>query len=115
MRQTEKYRKACEILTFPHSTQDQLYSELNRLGFFWNSKQKSWDRDDRLAQPLSGIFRIRVLCDSNKVKDFAAIVSEAIEGYGFNLVETSQPYLCRPPKQNEARIYLSFLQQEDRD
>jgi hypothetical protein len=33
MKQTQKYSQACQILTFPHAIQDELYGELNRLGW----------------------------------------------------------------------------------
>lgn len=112
MKQTKKYAGACQIATLPHTSQEQLYQELNRLGFFWNQKAQIWERNDRLAEPPSGILKIRVTTASNKIEQLADIAIEAMQQYGLNLLERSQPYICRPPKQAESRIYLSFIDDE---
>ena len=65
MKQTKKYSKACEILTINHTNQEQLYQELNRLGWFWDCKKQVWIRDDRLVEPPSKLIKIRLW--ANKV------------------------------------------------
>jgi hypothetical protein len=108
MKKTRKYSTACDILTFPHQNQEELYSELNRLGWFWNPKTQTWERDDRLPDPSSELIRVRVWADSKKVENVADLVVEGMEEKGFSLLEKSSPYQCRPPKQLESRIYLTF-------
>lgn len=108
MKKTKKYSRGCDILTFPHNNQDDLYSELNRLGWFWNSKNQEWERNDKLPDPASELIKIRVWAASNKVENAADLVVESMEEKGFSLLEKSSPYICRPPKQSESRIYLSF-------
>lgn len=108
MKKTKKYSGACDILTFPHNNQDELYSELNRLGWFWNPKNQRWERNDSLPNPASELIRIRVWADSSKVADVADLCIEGMEEKGFNLIEKSSPYQCRPTKQLESRIYLTF-------
>lgn len=108
MRQTQKYVKACERLTFPHRHQEQLYSELNRIGYWWNSKKKEWERDDRIPKEASTVFKIRVMGASDKVDLLADHIIEQSAEMGLELVERSAPYPCRPPQQNDSRIYLSF-------
>jgi hypothetical protein len=112
MRQTAKYREACSTLTFPHQTQEQLYQELNRLVFFWNSKTQKWERNDQLADPPSNVVRIRVWAATEKIDQAADAVVESMQQYGLRLVEKSEPYICRPPKQNDSRIYLTFIDEE---
>lgn len=112
MKQTKKYSKACEILTINHTTQEQLYQELNRLGWFWDSKKQQWIRDDRIAEPASNLIKIRLWANKDKVEQLSEILQEALAPYGIKVLEKSEPYLCRPPQQNDARIYIT-LQGED--
>jgi hypothetical protein len=110
MKQTQKYRKACEQLSYPHSNQEELYCELNRLGWFWNSKNKEWLRDDRPPQPASASIKVRVWAASDKVELAAEHFVESAGEMGLRLVEQSEPYPCRPPQQNDSRIYLTFVE-----
>ncbi len=112
MKQTQKYSSACQILIYPHINQDELYAELNRLGWFWNSKIKKWERDDRPALEESKLIKIRILASAQKVVQAAELFIESAEDMGLKLLEKSEPYPCRPPNQNDARIYLSFQELE---
>ena len=51
-----KYSQSCQVLTFPHINQDELYSELNRLGWYWQAKNKKWERDDTPAREATCTF-----------------------------------------------------------
>lgn len=108
MKRTKKYTGAIDILTHPHETQDELYSELNRLGWYWDSKQQRWVRDDRVADPETKFIRIRVLSGTSQVQNVADNVIEAMQERGLRLLEKSPPYPCRPPQQNDSRVYLTF-------
>lgn len=113
MKQTAKYLGAIAVLTIPHSTQDELYSELNRLGWYWNSKIKKWERDDTPAQEATSLVKVRVWAASNKVSQAADLFVEASVDMGLRLIERSEPYQCRPPQQNDSRIYLTFEDDQD--
>ncbi|MEH1791603.1 MULTISPECIES: hypothetical protein [unclassified Nostoc] len=108
MKNTAKYSKACQRLTFPHQTQDELYAELNRLGWYWQADKKEWERDDTPAQSATKLIKIRVWAAKEIVEDAAELFSETAESNGLRLIEKSSPYPCRPPKQLESRIYLVF-------
>ncbi len=108
MKQTQKYTSATQILTFLHTNQDELYQELNRLGWYWQPKKKAWERDDTPALEASKLIKIRIWADSKKVDEAAALFIENAESAGLRLVEKSQPYPCRPPHQNDSRVYLTF-------
>lgn len=105
MKQTQKYSGALRILTFPHSTQDELYAELNRLGWFWQSKSKEWRRSE---QATTTLVKVRVMGATTQVSELAQHFVEAAGDIGLRLLEQSAPYPCRPPNNNESRIYLSF-------
>lgn len=108
MKQTKKYTGACVVLTFPHDTQEQLYQELNRLGWWWNSKVQKWEHNEQLAVPPTDLIRIRVWAAADEVAQAAAAVIEGLEQFDLKLLERTEPYPCRPPKQAESRIYLTF-------
>ncbi|MEH2310734.1 MAG: hypothetical protein V7K35_04735 [Nostoc sp.] len=108
MKQTQKYSGACRILTFPHQTQDELYAELNRLGWYWTPAKQQWERDETLAQPASKLIKVRVWAAKESVENTAELFLENAEINGLRLIEKSPPYPCRPPKQLESRIYLTF-------
>lgn len=113
MKRTQKYLKAQEILTIPHSNQQELYSELNRLGWYWSSKKKVWERDDRLAKPASKLIKVRVWCSTETIEDITDGIVDNLEEIGLNLLERSDSYQCRPPQQNDSRIYLTFQDTEE--
>jgi hypothetical protein len=115
VKQTKKYRGACETLTFPHQTQEELYQELNRLGWFWNPKIQRWERDDRIPNAATKTIYIRVMTGKERVEQAAEAIAEALEQYGLELIEKSEPYPCRPPKQNDARVYLQFIDRDDEE
>lgn len=108
MKRTKKYAGAIEVLTYPHQTQDKLYSELNRLGWYWDSKQQRWIRDERVAEAETKLIRIRVWTGVTQVENVADNVVEAMQERGLRLLEKSPPYPCRPPQQNDSRVYLTF-------
>lgn len=108
MKRTQKYSKALEILTFPHQTQDALYAELNRLGWYWQAVEKAWKRDDTPAKEATKLIRVRVWAAAEKVDHAADLFIENVESMGLKLLERSNPYPCRPPNQLESRIYLTF-------
>lgn len=108
MKQTQKYSGACNILTYPHSNQEELYQELNRLGWWWDAKKKTWIRDDTPAREATNLIRVRVMASNKKVAEAAQHSVEASGDTGLNLIEQSEPYPCRPPLQLESRIYLTF-------
>lgn len=112
MKQTKKYTKACEIATLTHETQESLYQQLNELGFFWDSKLQQWERDDRIADPPTDLIRVRVWANTDKVEQAAQCLIESAQEYGLKFQEKTEPHKCRPPKQNESRIYLTFTDKE---
>ncbi len=108
MKRTQKYSKACERLVIPHSTQEQLYQELNRLGWYWDSNRKEWLRDDTPAKEATKLIRVRVWAATDKVEQAAELFLESALDIELRLIEKSAPYVCRPPNQKESRIYLTF-------
>ncbi|MBW4599855.1 MAG: hypothetical protein KME29_09620 [Calothrix sp. FI2-JRJ7] len=56
----------------------------------------------------SKLIKIRIIAFALKVEQAAEIFIENAEDAGLRLLEKSELYPCRPPNQNDARIYLTF-------
>ena len=94
MKRTKKYTGATEILTFPHSSQDELYTELNRLGWYWSSKKSQWERDDRQAID-NNLVKIRVWAKKEIVEELAQHFIESGVDRGLKFIEKSEKYVSK--------------------
>lgn len=109
-RKTLKYTRALEVLPdHPHSESSQLYQKLQDSGYYWDSNCSSWVfAPGETNDPATTLIRVRVWADKNRVNEEADLLSEVFTDAGKRLLERSEPYICRPPKANEARVYLVF-------
>ena len=112
MRQTQKYVKATQILTINHSHQEQLYQELNKLGWWWNAKLKEWERNDQLADPPMEGFKIRLWGNNEEIEHYSQLITQFLRENGCSIVDKSKPYVCRPPQQNQSIIYLHIIDKD---
>jgi hypothetical protein len=93
-----------------------LYEALNKAGCFWNVKIAEWEQaDPNKADAPSDVIRVRVWAAADEVANITADLIEANRQVNpeWVLTEQSQAYLCRPPKQADARIYLTFKPKKD--
>lgn len=117
-RMTVKYNKANVIanalgIDVNRREQPSLYAQLNEAGYFWNSDAQVWQQSTEPPDPPTQLIRVRVWAESSRVADAAADIVSSIELDGYRLLEQSESYQCRPPKQLESRIYLSFVRLEE--
>jgi hypothetical protein len=89
--------------------QGEFYQLLNANGYFWNSLINKWEfvADEPADEPTAFV-RLRVWSDSEIIAEVADDISKAMKQLKFKLKERSDAYRCRPPKQSESRIYLTF-------
>jgi hypothetical protein len=79
------------------------------MGYQWNSEAGTWDNWSAMdADQPTELIRVRAWARAEAVEMIADGIVEAMLAAGLQLVERSQPYVCRPPKQLESRIYLTF-------
>jgi len=111
-KRTVKYLQALEYVEYlgitDVSDQEALYRSLQERGYFWDVEEKVWKRTSQPADPPTQLIRIRVWSESTKIEETANRILTVLQDSGFELIERSQPYVCRPPKHLESRIYLSF-------
>ena len=90
--------------------QEELYMALGKAGFMWDSKLQTWyDISSEPADQPSDVLRVHVWAKTEDVESQARLIVRTLTSGGYRLVEQSQPYVCRPPKQLESRIYLTFI------
>lgn len=92
------------------SEQEGLYSRLQEIGYYWNSDRKEWEHhaiDD--ADDPTPLIMIRVWANAEIVEDVAEDVIRRVPKNWGKPIKKNGPYVCRPPKQREARMYLEFM------
>ncbi|MGK7892944.1 MAG: hypothetical protein AB4372_04700 [Xenococcus sp. (in: cyanobacteria)] len=108
MKRTRKYvaaeKTALEIVL---ELNDDIYQNLQENNYFWDSEEGEWIEGEA-AHPPTKLIKIRVWADSKTIKQDCDLIIHSLASNGFVLEEGSQPYICRPPKQLESRIYLTF-------
>jgi hypothetical protein len=113
MRQTKKYVAAVETSKKSGlrdwATQEGLYELLKCNGYMWDSKTGEWlYLPEMAADAPSPLIKMRVWADMDVVKMVADTIASAMPHLGGELVDRSEGYPCRPPKQLEGRVYLTF-------
>jgi len=118
-RLTRKYSSAIDLLQslqLPLSgNQEEIYDRLNQQSYYWDSALKNWIKNDTPADSPTELIRVRVWADSRFVELIAQDCIQSLASKGFRCVDKSEPFPCRPPKQLESRIYLSFQKNPDND
>jgi hypothetical protein len=111
-RMTAKYKSALILarrIGLPELDNEPLYQALADRDYFYNSQDEQWTvapKED--ADPPSKVIHLRVWADGEVVDDMATDIANMMEAGGFDLQEKSKLYPCRPPKNRDARVYLTF-------
>jgi hypothetical protein len=110
---TAKYSAALQTARLaeigPSDDQEVLYTDLQDNGYFWDSRLKRWEfTPEEDSDEPTPLILVRVWADEAIIHEAADDLIRTNKRH-WQLVERSEPYRCRPPKQKEARIYLRFL------
>lgn len=90
--------------------QEELYQALSKAGFMWDSELKTWyDISKVPADEPTDLLHVRVWARTENVEAQARLIVRTMTSGGYRLVEKSEPYVCRPPKHRESRVYLTFI------
>lgn len=115
-RKTQKYNAARTIATelnFRGDWDDQnaLYQFLNEHHHVWDSKTGEWENYQAIpSYPPTDLLMIRVWTGTREESiAIARFLRHLLEQHTeLDFIEQSEPYVCRPPKQNDYRVYLKF-------
>lgn len=114
-RLTLKYRCALDVAMRLNMVEvgDELYKALELHEYFWDSNVGKWELHPvEQAEPPTKLVNIRVWADAEIVEDAADDLIRSYQQLGFSVAQKSERYLCRPPKQLEARVYVAFIPPE---
>ena len=88
----------------------ELPAEFIKNGLQWNSQEGEWqDVASEPADPATGLIKVRVWSDTEIIDEVTDELVKLMTSRKFGMVERSLPYMCRPPKQLESRVYLAFV------
>ncbi len=114
-KRTKKYVAAEAMLrrlgvaVFGYRSAETFYEVLAEKGYQWNSETGIWENWQAMdADQPTELIRVRAWARAEVVEMIADGVVESMLAAGLRLVERSSPYPCRPPKQLESRIYITF-------
>lgn len=113
---TEKYRKAVQIghpLKITTKDREELYQQLNKNSYFWNSERKKWEKISTTANPPTELIKVRIWADARITETVASELIEALAKKGLRVMNCSKPYLCRPPEHLESRMYIEFVKESN--
>jgi hypothetical protein len=54
------------------------------------------------------VVHVRVKADQMVAEAVATAIGENLEAQGYEVIEQTQPYPCRPPNETESMIYLTI-------
>ena len=113
-RMTVKYKRARSTavqneIVPDNYDRDELYQRLNQAGWWWDSKAKEWVQfTDEPANEPTPLIMVRVWASQENIAQAVGAVNSAFAN-GYAIIQESDPYPCRPPKQRESRVYLQFV------
>lgn len=113
-RMTAKYKGALSTakqneIAAHNYDRDELYQRLNQAGWWWDSKIKKWIQfAEEPANEATPLVMVRVWASEENIAPAVGVIKSAFAN-GYAIIQESDPYPCRPPKQLESRVYLQFV------
>lgn len=62
-----------------------------------------------MAGTAKKIVKVRLIAPDEEAQDLAAMIAEALEKEGYEMIEWTTSYPCRPPDEDKSRVYLTAL------
>ena len=117
MKHTKKYEAAATCarrleMTWSIIDQAGLYDQLEKAGWYWNSKLGEWENLKRSNSMFknddgkpTGVIRLRLMSHPGDMDQFMELISEALDTYGIKVVDESNLYPNR--RSAGVRVYLT--------
>ena len=62
-----------------------------------------------MAGSRAGLVKVRLIAGQGKIQAIADQMVDVLEGAGYEVIELTSPYPCRPPEDDKSRIYISAV------
>lgn len=57
----------------------------------------------------AGLVKVRLIATEERLKEIAEQVVNSLESAGYEVIEWTSPYQCRPPESDKSRMYISAV------
>jgi len=62
-----------------------------------------------MAGTAKGMVKVRLIAQDTDVQEIAARIAEVLEREGYEMIEWTSSYPCKPPDEDKSRVYLTGL------
>ncbi|MFA5836206.1 MAG: hypothetical protein WC837_04535 [Bellilinea sp.] len=62
-----------------------------------------------MAGSRAGLVKIRLIAGHGRAEDIADKLVSTLEDAGYEVIELTSPYPCRPPEDDKSRVYISAV------
>ncbi|MHB0922661.1 MAG: hypothetical protein ACYC3H_01680 [Bellilinea sp.] len=62
-----------------------------------------------MAGSRAGLVKVRLIAGHDRVKAMAEQMVDNLEKTGYEVIEWTSPYPCRPPEDDKSRVYISAV------
>ena len=62
-----------------------------------------------MAGSRAGLVKIRLIAGHGRAEDLADTLVNVLEEEGYEVIEQTTPYPCRPPENDKSRVYISAV------
>lgn len=104
-------RKLGLSVTVKHTTAEQVYSELESSGMYWDSKSGKWlerAKVDPLREMDKELIRVRITAHLDYLEPYTTRLVDAMKAEGFIVQEISKPYPNVRDGDGAGRIYIAL-------
>lgn len=98
-----------------HSSADEVYSQIESSGYYWDSKSGKWQERasvDPLRELDRSLVRVRVSAHLDTLESCATRLMQCLQQSGFTLYEASKIYPNLRDADGGGRIYLTLKDDE---
>jgi len=57
----------------------------------------------------AGLVKIRLIAGVGRAEDLSDKLVDVLEEEGYEVIEQSRPFPCRPPEEDKSRVYISAV------
>jgi hypothetical protein len=124
IKRTTKYKSAVAAamnlglsVAVRHTSADQVYTELESSGFYWDSRKGNWierPKTDPRHEMDKSLIRVRITAHMDYLAIYSERIVETLQADGFTVQEVSKPYPNVRDSDGAGRVYIALVDSEER-
>lgn len=103
------------LVAVKHSSADEVYSEIESSGYYWDSKTQKWHERQKIdprREMDKSLIRIRVTAHMDYLEAYTGRIVEAVKAEGFMMQEVSKVYPNVRDSDGAGRVYIAIRDDE---